>query len=58
MQMEVFCKWFVGLRCCGCVGIMVQIQGLIEELDVWFPNQLVMDTMGIVDPQYWIHVDV
>jgi hypothetical protein len=27
-------------------------------LDVWFPNQLVMDTMGIVDPQYWIHVDV
>jgi hypothetical protein len=31
---------------------MVQIQGLIEELDVWFPNQLAMDTMGIVDPQY------
>jgi hypothetical protein len=27
-------------------------------LDVWFPNQLVMDIMRIVDPQYWIHVDV
>ncbi len=31
----------------GCVGIMGQVQGLIEELNVWFPNQLVMDTMGI-----------
>jgi hypothetical protein len=31
---------------------MGQVQGLIEELNVWFPNQLVMDTMGIVYPQY------
>jgi hypothetical protein len=34
----------------GCVGIMGQIHGLIEELDVWFPNKLVMDIMRIVDP--------
>ncbi len=36
----------------GVIGIMGQIHGLIEELDVWFPNQLVMDIMRIVDPQY------
>jgi hypothetical protein len=29
---------------------MGQVQGLIEELNVWFPNQLVMDTMGIFIP--------
>jgi hypothetical protein len=27
---------------------------LIEELDVQFFEQLVLDTMGIVYPQYWL----
>jgi hypothetical protein len=30
---------------------------LIEELDVWFPKQTILNSMGIVYPQYWLEVD-
>ncbi len=32
--------------------------GLIEKLDVRFPEQMIFDAIEIVYPQYWLHAYV
>jgi hypothetical protein len=34
------------------------VEGLITKLDAQFLEQVVMDVMGIVDPQYWLQLYV
>jgi hypothetical protein len=41
-----------------CDGLRLEMAkaviGIIEELNVWFLQQLVLDAMGVVYPQYWL----
>jgi hypothetical protein len=48
--MQILKRFCDGLR----LEMVEAIIGLIEELDVWFLEQLVLDAMGVVHPQYWL----
>lgn len=50
--------WHFGCVALG-IGIIIEaIESLVVKLDIWFPEQVMLDVMGIVYPQCWIHADV
>jgi hypothetical protein len=49
---------FLPLSCFILYWMAEAVKGLIVKLDAQFLEQVVMDAMGIVYPQYWLQVDV